>query len=137
MKLPVIIRQQFILCLITRGFIRLKDVLTNGRSRPYVGSRLAAAKRGDVSNGILAAMMRQLEIGQRKFWEVIYAYPCELTPDERGALVAAKLALFSAMRVQSITKVELASRLGISESAVRRLANPDHRSHISQMQKAL
>ena len=26
------------------------------------------------------------------------------------------------------TKVELASRLGISESAVRKLTNPDHRS---------
>ena len=52
-------------------------------------------------------------------------------------VVAAKLALFSAMRAQRITKVELAGRLGISESAVRKLANPDHRSHISQVQKAL
>ena len=52
-------------------------------------------------------------------------------------VVAAKLALFSAMRAQGITKVGLAKRLGISESAVRRLANPDHRSHISQVQKAL
>ncbi len=52
-------------------------------------------------------------------------------------VVAAKLALFSAMRTQGITKVELASRLGISESAVRKLANPDHRSHIGQVQKAL
>ena len=53
------------------------------------------------------------------------------------SVVAAKLALFSAMRAQRITKVELAGRLGISESAVRKLANPDHRSHISQVQKAL
>ena len=128
---------------------------------------------------------------------MIYAYPCELTADEDGVLVAtfpdvpesitggrdrsaamamaedalatalagyvhqkrdipipgkpvnghelvavptvvaAKLALFSAMRAQRITKVELAGRLGISESAVRKLANPDHRSHISQVQKAL
>ncbi|MCY4441036.1 MAG: type II toxin-antitoxin system HicB family antitoxin [Deltaproteobacteria bacterium] len=128
---------------------------------------------------------------------MIYAYPCNLTPDEDGALVvtfpdvpeaitggknrsqalemaedslatalaayvhekreipvpsalvegqelvavatvvAAKLALYSAMRAQRITKVELAGRLGISESAVRKLANPDHRSHITQVQKAL
>ena len=128
---------------------------------------------------------------------MIYAYPCELTPDEDGglvvtfpdvpeaitggrdrseallmaedalatalagyvhekwdiptpsqavagqeivavpAVVAAKLALYSAMREQRITKVEVASRLGISESAVRKLTNPDHRSHISQVQKAL
>ena len=53
------------------------------------------------------------------------------------AVVAAKLALYSAMREQRITKVEVASRLGISESAVRKLTNPDHRSHISQVQKAL
>ena len=53
------------------------------------------------------------------------------------AVIAAKLALYSAMRAQRITKVELASRLDISESAVRKLANPDHRSHVGQVQKAL
>ena len=52
-------------------------------------------------------------------------------------VVAAKLALYSAMREQRITKVELAERLGVSESAVRKLTNPDHRSHVSQVQKAL
>ena len=52
-------------------------------------------------------------------------------------VVAAKLALYSAMRSQTITKVELARRLGISESAVRKLMNPDHRSHIGQVEKAL
>ena len=53
------------------------------------------------------------------------------------AVVAAKLALNSAMRAQHITKVELARRLGVSESAVRKVTNPDHRSHIGQVQKAL
>ncbi len=52
-------------------------------------------------------------------------------------VVAAKLALYTAMRAQRITKVELADRLGVSESAVRKLTNPDHRSHMSQVQKAL
>ena len=52
-------------------------------------------------------------------------------------VVAAKLALYMAMRAQRITKVELADRLGVSESAVRKLTNPDHRSHMSQVQKAL
>ena len=50
-------------------------------------------------------------------------------------VVAAKLALYSAMRTQRITKVELANRLGISESAVRKLTDPDHRSHVSQVQR--
>ena len=128
---------------------------------------------------------------------MIYTYPCELTPDEEGGLmatfpdipeaitggrdrsetlaiaedalatalagyvheqwdiptpseavegqvlvavptiVAAKLALYSAMRAQRITHLELAARLGISEAAVQKLANPDQHSHISQVQKAL
>ncbi len=53
------------------------------------------------------------------------------------AVIAAKLALYSAMKEQRITKVELAQRLGVSESAVRKLTNPDHRSHVSLVQKAL
>ena len=52
-------------------------------------------------------------------------------------IVAAKLALYSAMRGQGITKVALAARLGLSESAVRKLLNPDHRSHISRVDQAL
>lgn len=53
------------------------------------------------------------------------------------SVVAAKLALYSAMRAQSITKPELARRLGVSESAVQKLTNPDHLSQIGQVQKAL
>ncbi len=52
-------------------------------------------------------------------------------------VVAAKLALYSAMREQRITKVDLAQRLGVSESAVRRLTNPDHRSHVGSVHRAL
>ena len=51
-------------------------------------------------------------------------------------VVAAKLALYTAMRERR-TKVALGELLGISEAAVRKLADPDHRSHISQVQKAL
>lgn len=53
------------------------------------------------------------------------------------AVVAAKLALYSAMRAQRITKVDLAARLGVSEGAVRKLVNPDHRSHLGQVERAL
>lgn len=52
-------------------------------------------------------------------------------------IVAAKLALYNAMRTRGMTKVALASRLGLSESAVRKLLNPDHRSHIGQVEAAL
>ena len=52
-------------------------------------------------------------------------------------VVAAKLALYTAMRRQGITKTALAKRLGLSESAVRKLVDPDHRSHISSVEAAL
>ncbi len=52
-------------------------------------------------------------------------------------IVAAKLALYTLMRQRAITKVALAEKLGISEAAVRKLVNPDHRSHISQVERAL
>ena len=52
-------------------------------------------------------------------------------------IVAAKLALYSVMRAQGVTKVALGARLGVSEAAVRKLVNPDHRSHIGQVEKAL
>ena len=52
-------------------------------------------------------------------------------------IVAAKLSLYTAMRAQGVTKVDLAKRLGLSESAVRKIADPDHRSHIAQVERAL
>ena len=52
-------------------------------------------------------------------------------------VVAAKLALYSTMRVQGVSNVALGKRLGISEAAVRKLTNPDHRSHIGQVKRAL
>ena len=50
---------------------------------------------------------------------------------------AAKLALYTAMRQQGITKSALADRLNIDESAVRKLLDPDRYSHISTIMKAL
>jgi antitoxin HicB len=52
-------------------------------------------------------------------------------------LVAAKLALYEAMRAQRITRTELARRLGLQENGVRRLLDLDHRSHIDQVDRAL
>ena len=52
-------------------------------------------------------------------------------------IVAAKLALYTAMREQNVTNVALADRLGLQENAVRRLLDPGHRSHITSVEKAL
>ena len=52
-------------------------------------------------------------------------------------IVAAKLALYAAMREQGVTNVALAVRLGLHENAIRRLLDPGHRSHIASVEKAL
>ena len=54
---------------------------------------------------------------------------------ELPALVAAKLALYRAMREQRIGNVALARRLGTAEGTIRRLL--DHRSHIGHVETAL
>ena len=46
------------------------------------------------------------------------------------SLVAAKLALHQAMRDQGLTAAALAARSGTAETALRRLLDLDHRSHI-------
>ena len=52
-------------------------------------------------------------------------------------IVAAKLALYSAMREQGVTGAGLAMRLGLSEAAVARLLNPDRHSPIGRIEQAL
>lgn len=53
------------------------------------------------------------------------------------ALAAAKIALYVAMRADDVSNAALAVRLGLSEGAVRRLIDLDHRSHIGQIETAL
>ena len=53
------------------------------------------------------------------------------------ALIAAKVALYGAMRARGISNTALAGALGLSEGAVRRLIDLDHRSHIGQIETVL
>jgi len=53
------------------------------------------------------------------------------------ALVAAKLALMTAMQRQGVSNSELARRLGVGETQVRRLVDPDHGSRIDAVLEAL
>ena len=52
-------------------------------------------------------------------------------------LVSAKLALYQAIREAQITRVASGKRLGVSEGAIRRLLDLDHKSHIGQVDAAL
>lgn len=67
--------------------------------------------------------------------------PSQPRPDERPIavppLVAAKLALHQAMRDQGLSAASLAARAGMAETALRRLLDLDHRSHIETVDALL
>ncbi len=52
-------------------------------------------------------------------------------------IAAAKVALNTAMRERGVTKADLAVKLRIADSAVNKLCNPDHFSHMSSIERAL
>jgi antitoxin HicB len=52
-------------------------------------------------------------------------------------LVAAKLALYTAMREQGISPAELARRLGVSEKVVSSILHLKRRTHITHLERAL
>ena len=67
--------------------------------------------------------------------------PSEPEPGQRlvpvAPLVAAKLALRTALREEGMTNVALAAQLGVTEGAVRRLLDPDHASRLDRVVIAL
>jgi antitoxin HicB len=52
-------------------------------------------------------------------------------------LVAAKLALYTAIREQGISHAELARRLGVSDKVVSSILHLKRRTHIAQLERAL
>jgi antitoxin HicB len=51
--------------------------------------------------------------------------------------VAGKLALYLTMREQKVSNSELARRLGVRETVVRRMLDPDHATKSEKLQSAL
>jgi len=51
--------------------------------------------------------------------------------------IAAKLALYQAMREQGVSNSELARRLGVRETVVRRMLDPDQNTRVEKIQSAL
>jgi antitoxin HicB len=51
--------------------------------------------------------------------------------------IAGKLALYSALREQGISNSELARRLGVRETVIRRMLDPDHATKPERLQAAL
>ena len=56
---------------------------------------------------------------------------------EPPLLIAAKVALYEAMRENGLSNVALARELGTVEGTVRRLIDLRHRSHVDQVEAAL
>ncbi|MCE2460162.1 MAG: hypothetical protein J4F38_05205 [Pseudomonadales bacterium] len=56
---------------------------------------------------------------------------------EPPALVAAKVALYQAMKQNALSNVAMARELGTVEGTVRRLIDLRHRSHVDQVEAAL
>lgn len=54
-----------------------------------------------------------------------------------GAVLAAKAALYEALRDANLTNTSLATRLGVQESEVRRILNPRHATKIGRLEAAL
>lgn len=52
-------------------------------------------------------------------------------------LIAAKLAVYEAMRAKGIDQTTIAGMLGVSTQTVRKLLDLDSRSHIGEVEKAL
>lgn len=59
--------------------------------------------------------------------------PCAVLPP----MVAAKLAIYGAMREAGLSQVALAERLGCDPRQIRRLLDLDHRSRLDQLETAL
>lgn len=108
-------------------FPDIPEALTEGKSAPEAlreaQDALLAALGGYINKRRAIPEASKLKRGQRLV----------LLPP----LPAAKLALYQAMREAGVTNVALGKRLKISETAVRRLIDPDHRSHIGQIEQAL
>ena len=109
------------------SFPDVPEALTSGRDFPeaveMAGDALVAALCTYVERRLAVPVPSAVMDGQ----EVVAVHP----------VAAAKLELYSAMRVQRLTKRALAERLGVSESTVGRLTDPDHRSHIDLVVNAL
>ena len=67
--------------------------------------------------------------------------PSEARPGQRMVPVplwiAGKLALYFALREKNVTNSELARRLGVRETVVRRMLDPDHNTRSEKLQAAL
>lgn len=98
-------------------------------------SRDRAEAISELSDALIAALGGHIELGHPIPAPGPVRVPGQIVT--LSPLVAAKLALYEAMRQRGVNNCELARQLGLQENAVRRLLDLDHRSHIDSVQAAL
>ncbi|MBF0136993.1 MAG: hypothetical protein H7833_09365 [Magnetococcus sp. DMHC-1] len=103
------------------------------------GSNTGDATRDDTIDGAMDCLITTMEAIMHQRQDIP---PASLPNNGQGTvtlspLVVAKLALYQTMRSHAMTNVALANALGIQESAVRRLLDLRHQSHIGQVDRAL
>jgi len=108
-------------------FPDLKEALTDGKDLPEAMEQAIDCLGSDLAHRIIHK-------------EDIPA----ASPPKRGQRlvpvplwIAPKLALYLAMREQGINNSELSRRLGVRETVVRRMLNPDHETKAEKIQAAL
>uniref|UniRef100_Q027V3 HicB-like antitoxin of toxin-antitoxin system domain-containing protein n=1 Tax=Solibacter usitatus (strain Ellin6076) TaxID=234267 RepID=Q027V3_SOLUE len=108
-------------------FPDLPEALTGGvdldDTREEAVDCLAEALAGRIARGDLIPAPSKLRRGQH--------------PVSVPLLLAPKLALYLAMREGGIRNTELARRLGVSETVVRRMLDPKHNTKPEKIQAAL
>lgn len=89
------------------------------------------AVTNDMADALGAALAGYLKHG-RSLPKPSVPEVCELSIPV-APLLAAKLALSSAMNRQGVSNSELARRLGVTEAVVRRMVDPDHASKLDRL----
>jgi len=108
-------------------FMDLPEALTGGDdledSLKQASDCLAEALAGRIRRGDAIPVPSALKRGQHPIGVPLYLAP--------------KLALYLAMREQALRNTELAARLGVSETVVRRMLDPKHTTKPEKIQAAL
>ena len=108
-------------------FPDLPEALTGGidldETRAQAADCLAEALAGRIRRGDTIPKPSRLKRGEQPVGVPLYLAP--------------KLALYLAMRENGLRKTELASRLGVSETVVRRMLDPKHATKAERIQAAL
>jgi antitoxin HicB len=108
-------------------FIDLREAMTDGRDL-----REALQEAQDCLGSALAGRLAHKE-----------EIPCPSKPKYRQRIVAAplwvapKVALYWAMREAGVNNVQLARRLSVRETVIRRMLDPDHATRSEKIQAAL